>query len=94
MLRQLKGTSGGDNGVGGDAQSAWDTGVACKVEDPAQPQCAEGNTCSYFDLNPSHNLMSFDNVGVAFQYGLTLMHHSAKTLAILFNAAFMRSPRQ
>lgn len=36
----------------------------------------------------------FDNVGVAFQYGLTLMHHSVKNLTILFNAAFMRSPRQ
>jgi hypothetical protein len=36
----------------------------------------------------------FDNLGVAFQYGTTLMHHSVKNLMILFNAAFMRSPRQ
>ena len=28
--------------------------------------CPAGQTCAYFDENPSHDLMSFDNVGVAF----------------------------
>jgi hypothetical protein len=63
--RLLKGGSGGGGG-GGGMQAEWDSGQACNPELPDQPQCAVGYTCSYFDENPSHDLMSFDNVGVAF----------------------------
>ena len=62
--RQLKGSSqqGGFDGE----QSQWDTGVACNPALPDEPQCASGESCLYFDRNPSHDLMSFDNVPVAF----------------------------
>ena len=37
---------------------------ACNPELPSQPHARQA-TCAYFDMNPAHNLMSFDNVGVA-----------------------------
>ena len=59
--RRLKGMreSAGDAG-----NVAHDTGNACN---PARSdQCDPGQTCSYFAMNPSNDLESFDSVGVAF----------------------------
>ena len=48
-------------------EAQWDTGLACNPNAPAAEQCpGAGQTCAYFDLNPSHDLMSFDNTAVAF----------------------------
>ena len=60
--RVLKGAreSAGD----GDAGTSYDTGTLCN---PLQTgQCAAGQSCRYFGMNPSADLMSYDNVGVGF----------------------------
>ena len=63
--RALKGSNHG-GGNGWHAQGDWDSGEACNPSLPDEPQCPSGHTCSYFDRNPMHDLMSFDNVPVAF----------------------------
>ena len=67
--RVLKGSSGGGGG-GWGPQAEWDTKVACnplKAGLGSEDQCSNipGSSCRYFDMNPMHNLMSFDNVGVS-----------------------------
>jgi len=63
--RVLKG--GGGPAGGGGVQGKWDTGRACNP-DLGSMQCddAVGQRCMYFDLNPMHDLSSFDHVGTAF----------------------------
>ena len=47
------------------AEGEWDTGIACNPTLPVDGQCVAGQTCSYFSLNPSNDLESYDSVGVA-----------------------------
>ena len=65
--RALKG--GGSRKADEHAQEAWDTGVACNpFEVPDACAALEGSPgahCAYFEVNPVHGLMSFDNSGTA-----------------------------
>ena len=68
LRRALKGGSA-HGGASTHAQAQWDTEIACNPSpEPGATAglCPAGQTCAYFDENPSHDLMSFDNVGVAF----------------------------
>ena len=67
--RSLKGGGGSSSGIT-DAESEWDTGVACnpaaQVDACAADVGGPGGRCAYFSANPSNGLMSFDHVGVTF----------------------------